>query len=168
MGRKLLEPGQYDLEQAIDANDPHAPLPGTETSPLFQHSIQATALDEHGREIPSPLPLAPPIGYQKTDPLHKRIAEMIRSERLAQEARSAGFETMEEADDFDIGDDYDPYSPYEHDFDVVDRYVPSPPPSPNAPPSAVGTVAPPPSRGSGTEPLEPGLPNQAPASRGAS
>lgn len=44
---------------------------------------------------------------------------MVRSERLAQEAAQAGYESFEEADDFEVGDDYDPSSPYETDFDPV-------------------------------------------------
>lgn len=63
-------------------------------------------------------PVAPPIGYQKTVPLHLQIREMVRSEALRQAAESADMETFEEADDFDIPDDpVDPKSPYENDFD---------------------------------------------------
>lgn len=67
-------------------------------------------------------PVAPPIGYQKTVPLHLQIREMVRSEALRQAAESADMETFEEADDFDIPDDpVDPKSPYENDFDPTIR-----------------------------------------------
>lgn len=43
---------------------------------------------------------------------------MVRSERLAQEAMAAGYETFEESDDFDIPDDpLDPATPYENEFE---------------------------------------------------
>lgn len=90
-------------------------------------------LDDAGREIADNTPMAPPIGYQKTPSIVEQIRMMVRSEKLAQEARDAGYETAEEADDFEIGDDYDPTSPYEHDFE--------PPLPPAAPPEAVRAVS---------------------------
>lgn len=70
-----------------------------------------------GREYLNPTPLAPPVGYQRRPSLAQQIRDMVRSERLAQELDRAGFETFEEADDFDVGDDFDPSSPYEEHFD---------------------------------------------------
>lgn len=81
-------------------------------------------LDENGKFYGNPTPVAPPVGYKKQPSLHDQIREMVRSEKLRQEVEEAGFETMEEADDFDVGDDYDPTSPYEHNFDPD----PGPPP----------------------------------------
>lgn len=75
--------------------------------------------DAKGREIPDPVPLAPPVGYYREPSLVERIRAIVRSEQLASVARSAGIETFEEADDFDVGDDYDPSSPYEADFEPV-------------------------------------------------
>lgn len=71
-----------------------------------------------------PTPMAPPVGYQKSVPLHLQIREMVRSEALRQAAESNDLETFEEADDFDIMDDdvpFDPKSPYENDFDPAIR-----------------------------------------------
>lgn len=76
-------------------------------------------LTPDGKEIPDPLPLAPPVGYVKRDSLAEQIRQMVLGERLAQEARAAGAETFDEADDFDVGDDYDPTSPYEALFDPM-------------------------------------------------
>lgn len=76
-------------------------------------------LDEHGREIADPTPIAPPIGYNKQPSMMENIRNMIRSERLRQEVEAAGAETFEEADDFDVGEDFDPTSPYEENFDPV-------------------------------------------------
>ena len=73
---------------------------------------------EDGSEIPDSTPMEPPLGFVETVPLSQQIRDMVRSERLAQEAEAAGFETFEEADDFDVGDDLDlPNTPYEQEFD---------------------------------------------------
>lgn len=76
-------------------------------------------LAKDGSERPDPTPMAPPIGWKPRDPLHQRIREMIISEKLRLEAAAAGMETLDEADDFDVGDDYDPSSPYEEHFDPI-------------------------------------------------
>lgn len=110
-------------------------------------SAQATYLDSHGREQPDPTPMAPPIGYNRQPSLAERIRAMVVSEKLKQEAIEAGFETFEESDDFDVGDDYDPTSPYEEVFEpplppepVEVRVRPEPvdptPPTPEAAPVA--------------------------------
>lgn len=70
-----------------------------------------------GKEYPNPVPLEPPIGYIQQEPLHVQIRRMVLSERMAQEADAAGFDTPEEADDFDVDDDYDPSSPWEEVFE---------------------------------------------------
>lgn len=88
-------------------------------------------LDANGKFYGNPTPVAPPIGYKKQPSLHEQIREMVRSEKLRQEVEAAGFETLEEADDFDVGDDYDPTSPYEYNFD--------PDPGPRPPPAAAGS-----------------------------
>lgn len=73
-------------------------------------------LDEHGREVPDPMPVAIPVQFQVPESLEDRIKRIIHSQ-LSVEADAAGFETFEEADDFDVGDDYDPRSPHELDLD---------------------------------------------------
>lgn len=77
--------------------------------------------DQAGREIPDPNPMQPPLGYQRQDPLAVRIREMIIGHRLAEEARKAGAETFQEADDFEVGDDWEAekHSPYETNFDPM-------------------------------------------------
>lgn len=74
-------------------------------------------LDEKGREILDGTPMQPPVGYKRQPSLAEQIREMVRSERLAQELAAAGHETFEEADDFDVDDEYDPSSPWEQHFD---------------------------------------------------
>lgn len=86
------------------------------TGEILNH--KGVRLDEWGREIPDPRPMAPPLGYIEQPPLHVLIRQMIQSERLAQEAQAAGAGSFEEEDDFDVeDDDYDPSSPWEENFD---------------------------------------------------
>lgn len=81
-------------------------------------------LDPKGRELPSSVPMAPPIGFNRQPSLSDRIREMVKSEKLAQEMANEGKETFEEADDFDVDDEFDPQTPYEEVFepDPVDNY----------------------------------------------
>ncbi|MEM2002569.1 MAG: hypothetical protein QXT77_08000 [Candidatus Methanomethylicaceae archaeon] len=88
-----------------------------------------TKLDERGREVVSSVPVAPPVGYQRQPSMVEIIRAQIRSERLAMEAAAAGYETFEEADDFEIEGEFDPMdetTPYEAVFE--------PPAAPNVVP----------------------------------
>lgn len=67
-----------------------------------------------GKEYPNPVPLEPPIGYVDHVPLHEQIAAMVR---LQLSADSEEVETEDEANDFDVADDYDPSSPWELNFE---------------------------------------------------
>lgn len=124
--------------------DPHEPKMGREVRPMAR-AIPAADLryDGSGHELVSPLPMAPPVGYKKTPSLSDQIREMVRSERLAQAAAEQGFETFEEADDFEIGD-FDPSSPYEIDFDPVPEPAPAQPAPtvPEAPAESQGSQGP--------------------------
>lgn len=52
------------------------------------------------------------------DNLGERVRALILSERMAMEAAQAGYESFEDADDFDVDDDqYDPQTPYEEIFE---------------------------------------------------
>lgn len=121
--------------------------------------------DEQGRYHPDPTPIAPPVGYVRSPTIAEQIRTMVRSEGLRRHAELQGADTFEEADDFNVGDDYDPRSPWEEQFegefsvpltnqvpaprDPADRNPPTPPPPvQSAPPAAGG--------GAG------GLPNEAP------
>lgn len=101
---EILEENQIDLEQL--------------TSPAWAHR-KGKRLDQDGRELPDPTPLAPPVGYNRQPSISEQIRDMVRSEALRAAAEAGGVETFEEADDFDVGDDFDPSSPYEQQFDPV-------------------------------------------------
>lgn len=112
------------------------------------HAVGArfTGLFEGSRhEVLSAIPVAPPVGYKKQPSMVDHIRGLVRSEHLRWAAQNSGAETFEEADDFEVGDDYDPTSPYEGDFDA-----PLPPPTPpsdapslkpGTPPEGVGSPA---------------------------
>lgn len=87
-------------------------------------------LNERGHEVLDSTPMALPVGARRPESIQSQIRRMIRSEHLAQAAAASGRETFEEADDFNVGDDYDPKSPYEMDFDPD-----LPPPSQPVPPT---------------------------------
>lgn len=89
--------------------------------PEVEKPVSAT-LNGDGHEVVDSVPMAPPVGYEKQPSVTDRIRAMVQSELLRREAAEAGVETFEEADDFDVGDDIDPSTPYEENFD--------PPPAP--------------------------------------
>lgn len=100
----------------VDLKDPHAPIMSTED---HQRDLSArkARIDDDGKEIVSPLPMEPPVGYVKRDTMTERLHAMIRDYHFQRELAEKGVETFEEADDFDVGDDYEPHSPWENDFD---------------------------------------------------
>lgn len=89
------------------------------TQAELERVLSKPSLARHvdGKEFLDPTPMAPPLGYKQQPSMVDHIRNMIRSEKLRQEALDAGYETFEEADDFDVGDDIDPHSPYEVDFE---------------------------------------------------
>lgn len=96
------------------------PLPSDDYSQFDPETGEQIA-DSLGREIPDPEPMQPPIGYNRQPTLSEQMRAMIVSERLARAAAEAGAETFEEADDFEVGDDWEAekHSPYEANFDPM-------------------------------------------------
>lgn len=87
---------------------------------VFKYAPRASdSLVDYKYEKPDPVPIAPPLGYQPTPPIEELIQQMITNHVLRAEMEAAGAETFEEADDFEVGEDYDPTSPYEETFDVI-------------------------------------------------
>lgn len=95
-----------------------------------------------GKEHLDPTPISVPIGWKRPLTLNEQIRQMVRSEELRRFALSSDQETFEEADDFDVGDDFDPTAPYEQDFDLaavqaIDHgLVKEPPPPPPSQPKS--------------------------------
>lgn len=68
------------------------------------------------REYLDPTPMAPPIGFTRPRHIVDDVREMVRME-LSRQAAAAGYESFDEAEDFDIDDEYDPSSPWEQLFE---------------------------------------------------
>lgn len=116
------------------------------SKPVVDELLEAR-LDANGHEVVSSIPVEPPLGYKKQPTMIEHIRNLVRSEHLRHAAESAGQETFEEADDFEVGDDFDPNSPYEEVFDPpVDnsgRVVPAPSsPSASETPSSTAPLSP--------------------------
>lgn len=69
--------------------------------------------DPEGKFFVDPRPMAVPVGFKKPPDLFEQIRQVVRSEHLRQAASRAGKESFEEADDFYVDDEADPFSPYE-------------------------------------------------------
>lgn len=73
-------------------------------------------LDESGAAATlDPTPMEPPIGYNPQPSMFDLIQKQVQLE-LSRQGLEKGLEDFMEADDFDIGDDYEPESPYEDNF----------------------------------------------------
>lgn len=84
----------------------------------YAAKLLSRGLHPDGTPILDPVPMAPPIGYKKQPSMVEIVRDMVRSERLAQEAMAADKETFEESEDFDVGDEPGmPASPWANDFD---------------------------------------------------
>lgn len=79
----------------------------------------SSVLTPDGRfEVPDPVPMEPPIGYTQPPDIMDMIKQMVRHELFNKALEAEGYETFEEADDFDIEDDpIDPLTPYERLFE---------------------------------------------------
>lgn len=75
-------------------------------------------LDENGWEILDPAPLAIPGNVRIPETLAQTVQRLVRTSVSAY-AASRGAETFEEAEDFDVDDEFDPTTPYEVFFDHV-------------------------------------------------
>lgn len=82
-------------------------------------TIKAT-LDKQGHEVPSDKPIALPTGMKRPETLQEQISRLVRHEQFAQAVTGdQDEESFDEADDFEVGEDFDPSSPYETVFDPI-------------------------------------------------
>lgn len=78
-------------------------------------------------EDPDPTPFAPTVGVRPKQTLEERMRQMIRDE-MSYAAEQQGMESFEEADDFDVDDDSNPFSEFEIPFEpVFEPRNPAPP-----------------------------------------
>lgn len=133
--------------------------------------------DANGNEILSEIPMQPPLGYRRTPTLAEQIRQQVRQAKLEFLDDGTISETDEDADDFEVGDDFEPLSPHENDHipsiaelkkqaseineeiskriregavaDYVRKYGKEPPKTPVPPVEDRVTPPPPPVRGEG-------------------
>lgn len=75
-------------------------------------------LDEHGRELLDDTPMSLPVGFGRPETLAEQVQRLVRG-AVSQAAADKEFETFEDAEDFDVDDDFDPSTPYETFFDPI-------------------------------------------------
>lgn len=92
--------------------------------------------DERGREIPDPTPVAMPAGLSKPESMQDMIRRFVRLE-ASRAAEASGYESFEEADDFEPDDVEldDIQSPYVTPVDMVAEDGPEGPESIDGNPS---------------------------------
>lgn len=74
--------------------------------------------DEEGREIMDPTPVAIPAGFKPPETIEEKILRLVRAREIQAQLEAQGLETFEDAEDFDVDDDFDPATPFEMVFDV--------------------------------------------------
>lgn len=87
----------------------------------FSHDTGEQVHDDNGYEIPDPTPIAPPVGYKEQPTLREQMRAMIAEHQ--HQIEMAGYESEEEANDFDVGDDFEPTSGAELDFNAAETYA---------------------------------------------
>lgn len=109
------------------------------TQELMQNltTLRTAYLNEDGREVNNPAPIAYPGRLDDKPSLQDQIKRLLRIE-LSRQMAAQGHETFDEANDFDVDSDPEPFSPFE-----IKELIPETPdePAPQAPP--------PPPRGGG-------------------
>lgn len=78
-------------------------------------------LDERGHEILDDTPVSLPLRFRRGENITQQVQRLVAGE-LSRMAENAGYESFEEANDFDVGDDYDPKSEHEIDTMQEDNY----------------------------------------------
>jgi len=68
-------------------------------------------LDQNGHEIPDATPVARPLKISTRPSSLDELKQLLRI--VSREAEQSGTESFEEAEDFDVGDDSEPYSRWE-------------------------------------------------------
>lgn len=77
------------------------------------HPENMKRFNDRGEEILDPTPMAPPLGYKRQPSLYEQIQAAVRQSKL--DEMYSLEETEEEADDFEVGDDFEPMSEHENE-----------------------------------------------------
>ena len=108
MTKDVVEEMRKEIEDARDE--------GVSPEDLIRRAV--SRLDELGREIPDPNPMAMPIGFERPETLAEQVQRLVRTS-ISQHAALHGGETFEESEDFDVDDEIDIRTPFEAEFDPV-------------------------------------------------
>lgn len=126
----MPRPSEHDLVVEQKREEARQALIDHYIQIAIEQSDEYGFLNVMGQEVPDPTVMEPPLGYIAQPDLITQMRNMMRTE-LSRIAAEAEFETLEEADDFDIDEDPVDYSsPYEEFFDP-------PPGAPAGPPGEV-------------------------------
>lgn len=68
--------------------------------------------NERGEELPDPTPVEVPAGFKEPESLQSMIARLVRT-HVSAAAERHGFETVDEANDFEVPDEEFPETKYE-------------------------------------------------------
>lgn len=81
----------------------------------------AHLFNKSGEYLPDPEPVVLAPAFDRPLTLQEQMARLIRDPNFVRQFDKDGqeLESFEEADDFDIDDDYDPQSPWEENFDYA-------------------------------------------------
>lgn len=86
---------------------------------LKPEPVWTKKLNSAGQEVPDPRPRSIPVKVRRPPTRIEEFRKYLQMESLM--AASRGFETLEESDDFDVDDEFDPTSPYEEHFDHLEN-----------------------------------------------
>jgi len=95
----------------------------------------SASIGKDGKEYGDELPLEPPVNYQAPPTLMEMMRRMIQSEEFQRRARDAGWDTMEEASDYEIDDDGE-FMDMETAYEVLGRAINASKPGPAVPQSS--------------------------------
>lgn len=70
---------------------------------------------KEGREVMDPNPIAAPLRFKREPTYFEQVRNQVKFE-ISQAASNQGFDTFEEANDFAIGDDFEPLSRHEETY----------------------------------------------------
>lgn len=94
-------------------------LKGTASLAVTAVKKAVSKFDELGQELVDGRSMEPPVGYEPSDDIATLIQRAVRGYAVQKEMAESGAETFDEADDFNVGDDFDPTSPYEAYFEPI-------------------------------------------------
>lgn len=84
----------------------------------YRAKLGLKRLTEFGEEMPSDVPMAPPVGYKKQPSIFENMRALVKAE-LARKAADEGFDTEDDNNNFDVPEERDPFS--KHEFTEMDE-----------------------------------------------